>query len=167
MRKICIINLQRFSIKRWRNQLLLHFRLQYYSFLQNQEFVISYWLSKTSDKLYFTRTSRDLKRIDLCVANTTTGEVTVLVEERLNTYVETRTPGLVNNGKEIIQWSERDGWAHFYLYDGNGNLKNQITSGAFHCQSIEGIDEKNRLLYFTANGRESGEDPYYYHLYNK
>lgn len=123
------------------------------------------WLSKTSDKLYFTRTSRDLKRIDLCVANTTTGEVSVLVEERLNTYVETRTPGLVNNGRDLIQWSERDGWAHFYLYDGNGNLKNQITSGAFHCQSIEGIDEKNRVLYFTANGRETGEDPYYYHLY--
>ena len=125
----------------------------------------SFWLSKTSDKLYFTRTSRDLKRIDLCVANTATGQVTVLVEERLNTYVETRTPGLINNGQELIQWSERDGWAHFYLYDGKGNLKNQITSGPFHCQSIEGIDEKNRVLYFTANGRESGEDPYYYHLY--
>ena len=123
------------------------------------------WLAKSSDKLYFTRTSRDLKRIDLCVANTTTGEVKLLVEERLNTYVETRTPGLINNGLELIQWSERDGWAHFYLYDGNGNLKNQITSGSFHCQSIEGIDEKNKVLYFTANGREEGEDPYYYHLY--
>jgi len=123
------------------------------------------WLSKTNDKLYFTRTSRDLKRIDLCVANTSTGDVKVLVEERLNTYVETRTPGLVNNGQELIHWSERDGWAHFYLYDANGNLKNQITTGPYHCQSIEGIDEKNRVLYFTANGREKGEDPYYYHLY--
>lgn len=123
------------------------------------------WLSKTSDKVYFSRTSRDLKRIDICVADTKTGEVKVLVEERLNTYLEQETPGLVNNGKELIEWSERDGWAHFYLYDGNGNLKNQITSGAFHCESIEGIDEKNRVLYFTANGREKGEDPYYYHLY--
>ena len=125
----------------------------------------SLWLSKTSDKFYFSRTSRDLKRIDFCVANTATGEVTVLIEERLNTYVEARTPGIVNNGQEFIEWSERDGWAHFYLYDGRGNLKNQITSGAYHCQSIEGIDEKNRVLYFTANGREKGEDPYYYHLY--
>ncbi len=125
----------------------------------------SLWLSKTSDKLYFSRTSRDLKRIDFCVANTATGEVTVLIEERLNTYVEARTPGIVNNGQEFIEWSERDGWAHFYLYDGRGNLKNQITSGAYHCQNIEGIDEKNRVLYFTANGREKGEDPYFYHLY--
>lgn len=125
----------------------------------------SKWLSKSSDKLYFKRTSRDLKRIDICVANTSTGEVKVLIEERLNTYVETRNLGLVNDGKEMIHWSERDGWAHFYLYDENGNVKKQITSGPWHCQRIDGIDEKNRVLYFTANGREAGEDPYFYHLY--
>lgn len=123
------------------------------------------WLSETSGQLYFSRTSRDLKRMDICVADTETGEVKVLVEERLNTYVEARTPGLINNGGELIQWSERDGWGHFYLYDGNGNLKNQITRGAFHCESIEGVDERNRVLYFRANGKEKGEDPYYYHLY--
>lgn len=123
------------------------------------------WLSKTSDKVYFSRTSRDLKRIDICVADTKTGEVKVLIEERLNTYVETRDLGLVNGGQELIHWSERDGWGHFYLYDGEGKLKNQITSGPFHCEDIEAIDEKNRVLYFTANGREPNEDPYYLHLY--
>jgi dipeptidyl aminopeptidase/acylaminoacyl peptidase len=51
------------------------------------------------------------------------------------------------------------------LYDGNGNLKNQITSGPFHCEDIVDIDEKRRVLYFTANGREANEDPYYLHLY--
>lgn len=125
----------------------------------------SVWLSKTNDKLYFSRTSRDLKRIDFCVADVSTGDVTVLAEERLNTYVEFRTPALIDNGREFIEWSERDGWAHFYLYDNQGHVKNQITKGAFHCQSIEGVDAKNRVLYFTANGREKGEDPYYYHLY--
>lgn len=124
-----------------------------------------YWLAGNDERVYFTRTSRDLKRIDICYANTTTGEVTVVVEERLNTYIETRTLGLVNDGQEFIHWSERDGWAHFYLYDSEGNLKNQITSGPFHCESIEGIDAQNRVLYFRANGRETAEDPYYYHLY--
>ncbi|MBT8218305.1 MAG: S9 family peptidase, partial [Bacteroidia bacterium] len=124
-----------------------------------------YWLSPDDSRLYFTRTSRDLKRIDICYANTETGEVTVVIEERLNTYIETRSLGLVNGGNEFIHWSERDGWAHFYLYDAEGNLKNQITSGPFHCQSIEGIDSKNRVLYFRANGKEQDEDPYYYHLY--
>jgi dipeptidyl aminopeptidase/acylaminoacyl peptidase len=122
------------------------------------------WLG-TNNKLYFTRTSRDLKRIDLCTIDINTGSVRTLIPERLNTYVETRRPALVNDGNEIIEWSERDGWAHFYLYDGNGNLKNQITSGSFHCEDIVAVDEKKRVLYFTANGREANEDPYYLHLY--
>ncbi|MFW6140564.1 MAG: DPP IV N-terminal domain-containing protein [Acidobacteriota bacterium] len=125
----------------------------------------SLWLAETSDKLYFTRTSRDLHKIDICLADAQTGEVKGLIGERLNTYVETRPLGLVNNGEELIHWSERTGWAHFYLYDSEGNLKNQITSGPFHCDHIQGIDEKNRVLYFTANARENGEDPYYDHLY--
>lgn len=119
----------------------------------------------TADKLYFNRTSRDLKRIDICVVDVNTNTVKTLIPEQMNTYVEIRRPGLVNGGNEIIHWSERDGWAHFYLYDANGKLKNQITSGAFHSEDIEGIDEKNRVLYFSANGREPKEDPYYVHLY--
>ncbi|MBL7743650.1 MAG: DPP IV N-terminal domain-containing protein [Chitinophagaceae bacterium] len=122
------------------------------------------WLG-TNDKFYFNRTSRDLKKIDICEVDINTGAVKVLIEERMNTYVEVRKLGLVNNGDELIQWSERDGWAHFYLYDGKGNLKNQITSGSFHCEDIVGIDEKKRVLYFSANGREENEDPYYLHLY--
>ncbi|MDF1867530.1 MAG: DPP IV N-terminal domain-containing protein [Saprospiraceae bacterium] len=125
----------------------------------------SLWLSPDNSMVYFSRTSRDMKRVDICAANTTTGEVKIIIEERLNTYIDTRTIGLVNGGEEYIHWSERDGWAHFYLYNKDGNLKNQITSGAFHCQNIEGIDSQNRVLYFTANGREKGEDPYYEHLY--
>lgn len=132
---------------------------------RDDDYVASKWLSKTNDKLYFARTSRDLKRADICYADPATGKVTVVIEERLNTYIDLNDLGLVNNGKELIHWSERDGWGHFYLYDGNGKLKNQITSGPFHCENIEGIDEANRVLYFTANGRESNEDPYYYHLY--
>jgi dipeptidyl aminopeptidase/acylaminoacyl peptidase len=122
------------------------------------------WLG-TNDKFYFTRTSRDLKRIDVCVVDINTGDVKALIEERMNTYVETRKLGLVNNGAELIEWSERDGWGHFYLYDGAGKLKNQITSGSFHCEDIVGIDDAKRVLYFSANGREPKEDPYYLHLY--
>lgn len=122
------------------------------------------WLG-TNTRFYFTRTSRDLKRIDVCMADVNEGPVRTLIQERLNTYVEIRRLGLVNEGKELIEWSERDGWAHFYLYDENGKLKNQITGGAFHCEDITGIDDKKRILYFSANGKEPGEDPYYLHLY--
>ncbi len=122
------------------------------------------WLG-TNDKFYLTRTSRDLKKVDILVANVGSSDIKPLIEERLNTYVETRKLGLVNAGKELIEWSERDGWGHFYLYDENGKLKNQVTSGAFHCEDIVGIDEQKRILYFSANGKEINEDPYYLHMY--
>ncbi len=131
---------------------------------RDDEFRATTWLGN-NNKFYFTRTSRDLKRIDVCQVDVATAAIKVLIQEKQNTYVEVRRVGLVNDGKELVQWSERDGWAHFYLYDENGNLKNAITSGAFHCEDIAGIEEKTRTLYFTANGREANEDPYYLHLY--
>lgn len=131
---------------------------------RDDEYHVQYWLG-TNTKFYFTRTSRDLKRIDVCAVTVGDTVARPLISERLNTYIELRRLGLVDEGRELIEWSERDGWAHFYLYDGSGKLKNQITSGPYHCEDIVGIDEKKRILYFTANGREPGEDPYYLHLY--
>lgn len=124
------------------------------------------WLSPTSNKVYFSRTSRDLKRIDLCYADPATGRVTTVIEERLNTYIDFQNPTLVNGGKELIHWSERDGWGHFYLYDKDGKLIRQITSGPFHCDRVVGVDDATRVMYFTANNRESNENPYYLHLYS-
>ncbi len=132
---------------------------------RDDEFRPNLWLGN-ANKFYFYRTGRDLKKIDVCSVDIQTGKVSLLVQERLNTYVEINRPGLVNNGKELIEWSERDGWAHFYLYDDAGKLKNQITSGSFHCEDIVNIDAKNRILYFTASGKETNENPYYTHLYS-
>jgi dipeptidyl aminopeptidase/acylaminoacyl peptidase len=128
--------------------------------------LVPQFLSDSAGKLYFTRLSRDMHKLDVCVADTATGEVTTLIEERLNTYIESRPLRLVNNGQELIFWSERDGWAHFYLYDANtGQLKNRITEGEFVATGLDNIDEKQRAVYFMAAGREKGEDPYYTHLY--
>lgn len=131
---------------------------------RDDEFRPSIWLG-TADQFYFSRTSRDLKRIDVGMVNVKTATAKTLIQEKLNTYVEIRRVGLVNEGKELIQWSEDDGWGHFYLYDENGKLKNQITSGAWHAEEILSIDDKARVLYFSANGKETGENPYYLHAY--
>ena len=129
----------------------------------------SIWLG-TNDKLYLSRTSRDLKKIDQCIVDINTGAVKTLVEESLNTYVEIQKPGILKNSEEFIEWSERDGWAHLYLYDKEGKLKNQITQGPWHIEELISIDEEKRVLYFSANGKENlngslKEDPYYLHLY--
>ncbi len=128
--------------------------------------LVGQWLSPSADTLYLTRVSRDMHKLDVCIVDTRTGEVKPLVEERLNTYIESRPLRLVNNGQELVFWSERDGWAHFYLYDANtGQLKNRITDGEFVTTGLDNIDEKNRVMYFNAAGREKGEDPYYTHYY--
>lgn len=122
------------------------------------------WLGD-DNRFYFSRTSRDLKKIDVCAFDVAARKISVLVEERLNTYVELRKPHVFNSGREFIHWSERDGWAHLYLYDSTGKVKSQLTSGPWHVEDIEAVDEKTRTVYFTANGKEEGEDPYYLHLY--
>src|SRR5262249_34329820 len=123
------------------------------------------WVSDSADKLYFLRNSRDLHKFDLCVADVKTGAVTPVVEERLNVYIETKPIRLINNGQEILWWSERDGWGHYYLYGADGTLKRQVTSGEFVSDAVLAVDDKTRAMVITANGREAGEDPYYTHAY--
>jgi dipeptidyl aminopeptidase/acylaminoacyl peptidase len=123
------------------------------------------WLSDISDKLYFISTNRDFRKVDVCVADTATGASKTLIEERSNVWLSVKPLRLTGNGQEFIWWSERDGWGHYYLFDAAGKLKNQITSGEYVTDQIASLDEKSRALYFTANGRENNEDPYYTHLY--
>jgi len=127
---------------------------------------VSRWISTAGDKVYYSRTSRDLKRIDIVEADTKTGESRVVIPERSNTYIETQALRLINGGKQAIHWSERDGWGHYYLYDISGKLIRQVTSGEFVTTGITAVDEKTRMLYFSAVGREPGEDPYYQHFYS-
>ncbi|HEX5070680.1 MAG TPA: DPP IV N-terminal domain-containing protein [Vicinamibacterales bacterium] len=127
---------------------------------------VSRWVSTAGDKIYYNRTSRDLKRIDIVEADTKTGESRVVIPERSNTYIEIQPLRLINSGKQAIHWSERDGWGHYYLYDISGKLIRQVTSGEFVTTGITNVDEKSRTLYFTAVGREPNEDPYYQHFYS-
>ncbi|MBR5184290.1 MAG: DPP IV N-terminal domain-containing protein, partial [Bacteroidales bacterium] len=123
------------------------------------------WLGD-NNKFYFTRQSRDQKRVDLCEVSVATGECKVIIHEELNSYVETRNFEFFNNGTELIHWSERDGWAHLYLYAADVTLKNQITSGEYHVEEVLGVDEAKRVVYFTACGKEKGINPYYMYVYS-
>jgi dipeptidyl-peptidase 4 len=124
----------------------------------------SLWLADNSDQVYFWRRSRDQHKVDVCVADATTGEVRVLIEERFNTYVEHQNLELLGSG-DMLWWSERDGWAHLYRFGPDGALRNRLTDGPYHVAGITSVDETRGLVYFQANAREPGEDPYYQHLY--
>ena len=125
---------------------------------------INYWLGN-NEEFYIARSSRDLKRIDIVAVNVN-GNSRTVVEERSNVYQDIKKPYFVNNGSQFIHWSQRDGWGHFYLYDKNGRMINQITKGEFHCDDLTRYNEATGTLYFKANGKEKNIDPYYSYYYS-
>lgn len=126
--------------------------------------------SPDGSKLAFVSSSRDHKEAKLRIADAKTGEVRDVMEEIVATQYESGR-GMVNwrylaASNEIIWYSERDDWGHLYLYDlTTGKLKHQITKGNFVVTRLLKVDEQNRVLFFEANGREAGRDPYFSHFY--
>lgn len=154
----------RVKAEAWKDQDLSIVTARQFVYPDSDEPRRALWLSERSDELFFVRTSRPRDRVDLCVADPATGDVRVVVEERLNTYIEWQRPELLRNG-DLLWWSERDGWAHLYRYGRDGRLKGRLTDGPWSVRGIEGVDEARGVVYFHANAREPGEDPYYRHLY--
>ena len=128
-----------------------------------------YW-SPDSTKLAFVSTSRDHRQENLRIAEVASGEVREVLEEKVSTFFESGN-GAVNwrylaGSNEIVWFSERDNWGQLYLYDANsGRLKNKITSGDGNVTQVLRVDEKARVIYFLAVGKEKGRDPYFAHFY--
>jgi len=126
--------------------------------------------SEDGQKLVFVSSSRDHKVATVRIADAKNGEVKTIMEEAVETQFESGR-GTINwtylsATDELIWYSERDDWGHLYLYDANtGKLKNQITKGDWVVTQVLRIDEKNRMIYFNAQGKEEGRDPYFSHFY--
>ena len=129
----------------------------------------NFW-STDASKLVFVSTSRDHKIEKIRIADAVTGVVKEVFEEKVATQYESGQGAIniryLDKTNELIWYSERDDWGHLYLYDiANGKLKNQITKGAFVVTQLVKVDEANRVIYFNANGKEPGRDPYFSHFY--
>lgn len=116
-------------------------------------------------KLAFVSTSRDHKQEKIRLADASTGAVRELFDETVPTQYESGWGAInwryLDKSNELIWFSERDNWGHLYLYDATtGKLKNQITKGDWLVTRLLKVDEKNRLLYFMANGRQAA-NPYF------
>ncbi|MEZ5347206.1 MAG: DPP IV N-terminal domain-containing protein [Pyrinomonadaceae bacterium] len=119
----------------------------------------------------FVSTSRDHKIAEFRIADAATGKIRDVYTETVDTQYESGQ-GAINwkylpETNEFIWYSERDDWGHLYLCDlTTGKLKNQITKGNFVVTQVVKVDRKNRVIYFNANGREAGRDPYFSHFYS-
>ena len=97
-----------------------------------------------------------------------TGNVRSIIEDTSNTFVNYNRQFRkdLSNGKEIVWMSERDNWNHLYLYDRlEGKVKRQITKGEWYVRDVIEVDEKERVIYFSANGMVKNEDPYLVRYY--
>jgi len=75
----------------------------------------------------------------------------VIHTETSNTYIEMPFDvHFLNNGKEFIVMSEKDGYRHFYLYETKARLKKQITEGKFPVTEFYGLDANEKWLYYQA-----------------
>ena len=126
----------------------------------------------------FEYNQRGHQRFRVIEVNSTTGNARSLIDEQATTFIDyRRAAGTldgggriyrsdVNDGAEIVWLSERDGWAHLYLYDGTtGTVKNQITKGEFVVRAVQRVDQANRQVYFSAGGMDPKQDPYFAHFY--
>lgn len=123
--------------------------------------------SEDGEHLYHRHFSRGNKQMQLYEVDARTGQTNVVIEEESESYVDPNVSDVerVNGGEEILCTSERDGWNHIYLYNGQtGGLRRQVTDGEWVVREIEHVDAENRHVYFTASGIEEG-DPYLRFLY--
>lgn len=127
-----------------------------------KEYNSEQWLGNAGS-FWLYRLSRDLKRVDLCRVDVGADSAKAVVKERLNTYVEFRTPKILDNGN-IIFWSERNGWANLYLFDNEGKLQKNLTEGPFHVEDILAVNATS--IIFNACGVDKNENPYQMHTYN-
>jgi len=98
-----------------------------------------------------------------------TGKACAIISEEAETFFSYSGKKYrydIQDGKEMIWMSERDGWNHLYLYDGaTGAVKNQITKGEWVVRRVEKVVEEARQIYFQASGMNAGQDPYFAHYY--
>ncbi len=122
------------------------------------------WLGDGSS-FYIRRLSRDLKRLDICRVDVGSDSAHTVISERMNTYVESRPLRLVDGGRKIIQWSERNGWANLYLYNADGSLANPIVEGPFHVEDVLAVNDEKGYIIFSACGYNKDENPYQMHTF--
>ena len=120
--------------------------------------------SPDSKTIYMFELNRNQNDCRLVSYNAETGDrQTELYRETSDKYVEPMRPiqFLPWDSKLFILQSQRDGYNHLYLYNKEGKLLRQLTSGAFVVMEVLGFNERDKSIIIKANR----EHPLCHNLY--
>ncbi len=124
----------------------------------DQYFGQPYWKPDGS-KLLVQWMPRSQDTLKIYAVDTATGKLNSFYSEQQKTWIDLGDEGqrihFLENGKGFILTSDVTGWKHLYYYDMNGKMINPITVGKYTVTNLEYVDEKNKLVYFVARGREN------------
>jgi dipeptidyl-peptidase-4 len=100
--------------------------------------LVVYWMNRHQD---------DLK---LLLTNAQTGASNLLYEEKNKWFVEINDDWwFLKDGQHFLFTSEMNGYRHIYLYSLDGKNKIQVTKGNYEVTDVNGVDEKNKIIYYT------------------
>ena len=130
------------------------------------EYIPRFQWTNTPDVLAVMVMNRLQNTMEILAVNTSnnglnSNTISKLYAEQCDTYVDVPdtwqfiTVGKGKKAKEqMLITSEKDGYRHIYLYDMQGKLVKQVTSGNWEVCDVPGVDVKNQRLYYTS--REHG-----------
>jgi len=103
-----------------------------------------------SKKVVYQAQNREQTFLDVNLADPRDGKMTNLFRETSKAWVGINEEPIWLKDGSFIWASERTGWEHLYHYSGDGKLLKQITDGQWEVRTVEGVDEENGFIYFTA-----------------
>ena len=104
--------------------------------------------------VYVMEGNRDQNVVDLVAYDAVTGKrMASLYHDAHPKYVEPQHPitFLPWDNEKFILWSEKDGYNHLYIYDINGRLVKQLTSGNWVVMDMLGFDVQKKAVIISAN----------------
>ncbi len=107
--------------------------------------------TKNPEVLAVQRMNRAQDTMQLLLADARTGRTNIILTEADTAWVESESDDLtfLDDGKQFLWTSFRDGYTHIYLYGLDGTLIRQITRGSWNVTKLVGVDEKNQIIYYT------------------
>ena len=118
-----------------------------------------------NDKLCMIRMNRLQNKIEIMLADATTGDSEVIYQETNPYYISQigdDYPTFIKDGAQFIIYSEKSGYNHLYVYDLEGRLVNRITKGEWDVTDFIGYDaQQGRVFYSSAE-----QSPLKRHVYS-